>query len=91
MHHYDQEKCNENEDNNHLAENKYFMYEYFHEFKRHLQLLAIWSRVCEMGSLNEKTPMTNAHTELYFHLKKSNDEANNITLTKYLQKIMNSE
>ena len=25
LHHYDQEKCNENEVNNHLAENKYFM------------------------------------------------------------------
>ena len=30
--------------------------------------------------------MTNAHAELYFHLKKSNDEANNIPLTKYLEK-----
>ena len=86
LHHYDQEKCSENENNNHLAENKFFMYEYFHEFKRHLQLLPIWSRVCELGSPNEKTQMTNAHAEPYFHLKKSNDEANNITLTKYLEK-----
>ena len=62
------------------------MYEYFHEFKRHLQFLPIWSRVCELGNPNEKTPMTNAHAELYFHLKKSNDEANNIPLTKYLEK-----
>ena len=62
------------------------MYEYFHEFKRHLQFLPIWSRVCELGSPNEKTPMTNAHAEPYFHLKKSNDEANHITLTKYLEK-----
>ena len=30
--------------------------------------------------------MTNAHAELYFRLKKSNDEANNIPLTKYLEK-----
>ena len=30
--------------------------------------------------------MTSAHAELYFHLKKSNDEANNIPLTKYLEK-----
>ena len=86
LHHYDQEKCNENEVNNHLAESKHFMYEYFHEFKRHLQFLPIWSRVCELGNPNEKTPMTNAHAELYFHLKKSNDEANNIPLTKYLEK-----
>ena len=41
LRHYDQEKCNKNEVNNHLAENKYFMYEYFHEFKRHLQFLPI--------------------------------------------------
>ena len=61
LHHYDEEKFNENEDNNHLAESKYFVYEYFHEFKRHLQFLPIWSRVCELGNLNEKTPMTNAH------------------------------
>ena len=26
LRHYDQEKCNVNEDNNYLAENKYFMY-----------------------------------------------------------------
>ena len=78
LHHYDQEKCNENEVNNHLAESKHFMYEYFHEFKRHLQFLPIWSRVCELGSPNEKMPLTNAHTELYFHLKKSNDEGNNM-------------
>ena len=62
------------------------MYEYFHEFKRHLHFLPIWSRVCELGNPNEKTSMTNAHAELYFHLKKSNDEANNIPLTKYLEK-----
>ena len=30
--------------------------------------------------------MTNAHAELYFHLKKSSDEANSISLTKYLEK-----
>ena len=30
--------------------------------------------------------MTNAHAELYFHFKKSNDEANNMPLTKYLEK-----
>ena len=30
--------------------------------------------------------MTNAHVELYFHLKKSNDDANNIPLIKYLKK-----
>ena len=47
LHHYDQQKFNENEANNHLAENKYFMYECFHEFKRHLQFLPIWSCVCE--------------------------------------------
>ena len=28
--------------------------------------------------------MTNTHTELHFHLKKSNDEANNIPRPKYL-------
>ena len=69
LRHYDQEKCNKNEVNNHLAENKYFMYEYFHEFKRHLQFLPIWSRVCELGSQNEKTLNTNVRAELYFHLK----------------------
>ena len=91
LHHYDQEKCNVNEDNNYLAENKYFMYvNTFHEFKRHLQFLPIWSHVCKLGNPNEKTPMTNAHAELHFHLKKSNDEANNIPLTKYLEK-KNSE
>ena len=82
MHHYDHEKCNVNEDNNHLAENKYFMY----EFKRHLQFLPISSCACELGNPNGKTPMTNAHSELYFRLKKSNDKANNIPLTKYLEK-----
>ena len=55
LHHYDQEKCNVNEDNNHLAENKYFMYEYFHKFKRYLQFLPIWSCVCELENPNEKT------------------------------------
>ena len=64
LHYYDQEKCLKNEVNNHLAENKYSMHEYFHEFKRHLQFLPIWTRVCELGSPNEKTPMTNAHAEL---------------------------
>ena len=53
-------------------------------FKKHLQFLPIWSRVCELGSPNEKTSMTNTHTELHFHLKKSNDEANNIPRPKYL-------
>ena len=53
------------------------MYGYFNDFKKHLQFLPIWSRVCELGSPNEKRSMTNAHAELYFHLKKSN-EANNI-------------
>ena len=43
-------------------------------------------RVCELENPNEKTPMTNAHAELYFHLKKSNDEANNIPLVKYSEK-----
>ena len=62
------------------------MYEYFHEFKRHLQFLPIWSRVCELGNPNEKKPMTNAHAELHFNLEKSNDEANNTPLIKYLEK-----
>ena len=46
----------------------------------------IWPHVCELGSSHEKLLMTNAHAELYFHLKKSNDKANNIPLTKYLEK-----
>ena len=58
------------------------MYEYFHDLKD----IYSFYRVCELGSPNEKTPMTNVHAELYFHLKKSNDEANNIPLTKYLEK-----
>ena len=40
----------------------------------------------KLGSPNEKTPMTNAQAELFFHFKKSDDEANNILLTKYLEK-----
>ena len=32
-----------------------------------------------------KKPMINAHAELYFHFKKSNDEGHNIPLTKYLE------
>ena len=54
---------------NHLAENKYFMYGYFHEFKRHLQFLPMWSGVCELENPNEKLAITNALTELHFHLK----------------------
>ena len=57
LHHYDHEKCNENEVNNHLAENKNFKYKYFHELKGHLQFLPTWSRVCELESPNEKTPV----------------------------------
>ena len=46
------------------------MYEYFHEFKRHLQFLPISPCVCELGNPFEKTSMTNAHAELYFRFKK---------------------
>ena len=38
------------------------------------------------GKSKWKNAETNAHAELYFHLKKSNDEANKIPLTKYLEK-----
>ena len=53
-------KIGKNEVSYHLAENRYSMYEYFHEFKGHLQFLPIWPCVCELGNLNEKSPMSNA-------------------------------
>ena len=60
LHHYDQEQSNENQVNNHLAENKYLMYEYFHEFKRYglyLYGLCMWTGKSKWKNANDYRSM----------------------------------
>ena len=63
-------------------QNQYFMDIYFEEFKHHLPFIAMWTNICNTSVSGTSVPLTNSQVEIYFHIKKSDREANNIPLVR---------
>ena len=59
---------------------------YFEEFKHRLPFIAMWTNICNVSLSGISVPLTNSQTEIYFHIKTSDREANNIPLVQYIEK-----
>ena len=63
------------------------MNSYYHqEFRRHLLFIPMWSNICNSSFSITSIPLTNSQAEVYFHIKKSDKDANNILLTQYIER-----
>ena len=68
------------------GQNQYFMDIYFEEIKRHLPFIAMWTNICNTSVSGTSVPLRNSQAEIYFHIKKSDREANNIPTVQYIEK-----
>ena len=46
----------------------------------------MWSNICNSSLSITSIPSTNFQAEMYFHIKKSDKDANNISLTQYIER-----
>ena len=48
----------------------------------------MWTNICNVSLSGISVPLTNSQTEIYFHIKTSDREANNIPPVQYIEKNM---